>query len=45
MINDFLQLYVEGNILKTFLNMFEVVIALDLVTLVCMIFARAKNDI
>lgn len=45
MINDFLELYVDGNILKTFANMFEIVIALDLVTLVCMIFGRAKNDL
>lgn len=45
MINDFLQIYVDGNILKTFLNMFELIIALDLITLVCMIFGRAKNDL
>lgn len=43
--NDFLNLYVDGNILKTFLNLIEVVVGLDLVTLVCMLFAKAKDSL
>ena len=43
--NDFLNLVSEGDLLVTFANLFEVVVALDLVTLVCMIFGKAKNDI
>lgn len=43
--NDFLNAYVDGNILKTFLNMFEIIVALDLVTLVAMLFGRVKNDV
>lgn len=43
--SDFLNAYVDGNILKTFLNIFEIVVALDLFTLVCMLFAKAKNEV
>lgn len=42
---DFLNCYVDGNILKTFLNLIETIVALDLVTLVAMILAKAKNEV
>lgn len=38
--NDFLNLIVEGDLLKTFANMFEVVIAMDLIASICMIFGN-----
>lgn len=43
--NDFLGVVVEGDIMSTFVRLVEVVIALDVVTLVCMLFAKAKNDV
>lgn len=43
--SDFLHIVDEGNLLVSFANIIEVIVALDLVTLVCMIFGRAKNDI
>lgn len=42
---DILNLYVDGDILRTFINVFTVVIALDLGSLVCMLFAKAKNEV
>ena len=42
---DFLNVYVAGDILQTFVNMFLVIVGLDLVTLVCMIFAKAKDSV
>lgn len=43
--SDFLGVVVAGDLLSTFVRLIEVVIALDAVTLVCMLFARAKNDV
>lgn len=42
---DFLGIYVDGNILKTFCNLIEIVVAFDLFTLTCMLFASAKNEV
>lgn len=42
---DALNVIVDGDLLRTFGNIFTVIIALDLFTLVCMIFAKAKNDV
>lgn len=43
--SDFLNIYVEGNILLTFVNLVELIVALDVVTLVLMIFGKAKDNI
>lgn len=41
--NDFLNVYVDGDIIKTFVNLIEVVVALDLVSLVCLVFSKARD--
>lgn len=43
--NDFLNVVVEGDILKTFVNLIETVVALDLVTLVFMLLSKAKDSL
>lgn len=40
---DFLKVVVDGDILTTFVNLIEVIVALDLVTLVFMILGKAKD--
>lgn len=42
---DFFGVYVDGNIFKTFVNLFEVVVALDLFTMIAMMFANGKNEV
>lgn len=43
--NDFLNVVVEGDILNTFVNLIETVVALDLVTLVFMLLSKAKDSL
>lgn len=42
---DAFQVVVDGDLLRTFANIFTVVVVMDLFTLVCMIFGKAKNDV
>lgn len=43
--NDVLNIVVEGDLLRTFVNMFTVIIALDIFASVCAVFAKMGSGV
>lgn len=42
---DVLNVVVDNDIIRTFANIFTIIVALDMFTCVAMIFGNAKNDV
>lgn len=43
--SDLLGIYVEGNLIATFVKLAEVVIAMDVLSLVVMVLGKAKDSV